>query len=278
MIKKFVLYYFFLFLFGCTNSIEKEKDIVEIMNSQINISDLDWNKLTSKKIYFGHQSVGYNMVDGMEMILKENPNIKLNIKKGNNINLFDKPVFAHDNNGTNRDPKSKIDAFYNLMEQGLGDQVDIAGFKFCYVDFNERPNYLEVFNHYKKRINEISIKYPEVKIIHFTVPIMSLRSGPKALIKNIFRKNPRIRDNNVINEFNELLRKEYKDQLIFDLEYFESTYPDGTREFQESNGKIVYNMIPAYTYDGGHLSNKGKITVSSQFFIFLTQLTNDRNN
>ena len=37
--------------------------------------------LMDKKIYFGHQSVGFNILDGVSEILKNNPSIKLNIIK-----------------------------------------------------------------------------------------------------------------------------------------------------------------------------------------------------
>ncbi len=32
-----------------------------------------WQKLSQKKIYFGHQSVGNNIIDGIKDIMKENP-------------------------------------------------------------------------------------------------------------------------------------------------------------------------------------------------------------
>ena len=38
-----------------------------------------WEKLSQKKIYFGHQSVGFNIMDGVQDLMKEHPAIKLNI-------------------------------------------------------------------------------------------------------------------------------------------------------------------------------------------------------
>ena len=34
--------------------------------------EIDKKRLANKKIYFGHQSVGYNMIDGVESVLKQN--------------------------------------------------------------------------------------------------------------------------------------------------------------------------------------------------------------
>ena len=47
-----------------------------------NIKDVPaekWKKLAKKKIYFGHQSVGFNIMDGVQDVLKENPQIELKI-------------------------------------------------------------------------------------------------------------------------------------------------------------------------------------------------------
>jgi hypothetical protein len=38
-----------------------------------NINESIWRKLSQKKIYFGHQSVGNNIIKGLEDILNENP-------------------------------------------------------------------------------------------------------------------------------------------------------------------------------------------------------------
>jgi len=237
-----------------------------------------WDQLSKQRIYFGHQSVGYNMLDGIEMILNENLNIKLNIKKGKDLNFFKSPVFAHDNNGSNRDPKAKIDDFCNTVESGLGEKVDLAGFKFCYVDIENDSDIKGVFDYYKRRMNEISLKYPNIKIIHFTVPIKSLQSGPKSMVKKLLGKDIGIKDNIARQQFNELLVNEYKDQLIFDLAKSESTYSDGSREYSEVDGKTIFTMIPAYTNDGGHLSKKGELIIGGEFLMYLANISDGRQN
>jgi len=278
MLNNFKIYFIFLLVLTACTKEENNGMIKQNMDNIKKITQEKWDQLSQKKIYFGHQSVGYNMMDGMEMILKENPNIKINIRKGHDANLFQNPVFAHDNNGSNRDPKAKIDDFCKTMENGLGNKVDITGFKFCYVDIEEGSDVQGIFAHYKKKMNEIALKYPDVTFIHYTVPLMSIQTGPKALIKKILGKDIGLEDNIVRNEFNELLRNEYKDQFVFDLAKAESTYADGSREFSEVNGEKVYTMVPDYTSDGGHLSKKGKIRIGRDLLVFLANLSDGRNN
>jgi len=273
MIKVYVSYVLIIFLILTSCSKNNISTNQNTMDKIKNINQNKWNLFSKKKIYFGHQSVGYNMIDGIEMILIENPNIKLNIKKGKDLNLFNSPVFAHDDNGSNRNPKSKIDDFCVTIENGLGDKVDIAGFKFCYVDVEKGTNVNDLFSYYKKQMNEVALKYPNVIFIHYTVPLKSLQIGPKALIKKILGKDIGVEDNMVRNEFNDLLRKEYRDQGIFDIAKIESTFTDGKRSFSEVNDKKVYTMIPSFTNDGGHLSMSGKKRIGKEYLCFLAEIS-----
>lgn len=71
------------------------------------------------------------------------------------------------------------------------------------------------------------------------------------------------------NEFNALLRKEFNKEYIIDLEEFESTNTDGTRYKSNSGGAEHYSMVPAYTFDGGHLNQIGRMWVSDKVLVKL---------
>ena len=133
---------------ACTGEKMPEKTV-----SYGSIKDLPnsaWEKLSQKKIFFGHQSVGFNIIDGLKDIMKENPQIKLNIVETSNPADFNHPLFAHARVGKNTYPKSKIDAFADFMEEGIGNKADIAFLKFCYVDVMAGTDSQKVFDDYKK--------------------------------------------------------------------------------------------------------------------------------
>lgn len=276
MIKNLKIAYF-IFLICLTISCKKnENDPNENNNPMKGIETINrtqWDKLGNKKIYFGHQSVGYDLIDGVESILKKNPDIKINIIEGSNLGLFENPVFAHSKNGLNGDPKSKIDAFYKIVDEGLGEKVDIAGFKFCYADFNKNTDINNVFEYYKLKMNKISQKYPNIEIIHYTIPLRAIQKGPKAWVKKILNKDVGIQDNYARQQFNELLVNSFKDQSIFNLAKHESTNLDKIREYTLVNDKKVYSMVPDFTIDGGHLSTKGKYYIGTQYLLFLVDTT-----
>ena len=64
--------------------------------------------------------------------------------------------------------------------------------------------------------------------------------------------------------FNEILKRTYRDDPIFDLAEAESMHPDGTRETFEHEGKQYYALIDDYTDDGGHLNEIGRKIAAEQ--------------
>ena len=239
------------------------------------IPDSAWKKLSKKRIYFGHQSVGFNIIDGIKDVMRENPQIKLNIVENSDPSEFNIPLFAHSRVGKNTDPKSKIDAFVSFMEKGIGGKADIASFKFCYVDVTARTDIDKIFDDYKNTMSRLKESYPRTKFIHMTVPLTVTKTSFKTWIKVIIKKKDiwEYDDNIKRNKFNDLLRNEFEGkELIFDLAKVESTHPDGRMETFTKDGRTYYSLAPDYTDDGGHLNKKGRKTVAEQLLILLTKL------
>ncbi len=239
-----------------------------------NIAQNVWEKLAEKKIYFGHQSVGYNILDGVRDLMSENPLIKLEIVETHNAADFEGPLFAHSTIGRNAYPQSKIDAFTDVVENGIGEKTDVAFFKFCYLDFHNNTKIEELFEQYKESLSDLQKQFPEVAWVHSTVPLTSQQTGSKAWIKKMLGKPLRGYENNVKrNRFNEFLRGEYKDkEPLFDLANIESAFSDGKRASFTKDGTTYYSLVPDYTDDGSHLNEKGRKIVAEQFLLFLVNL------
>ena len=229
--------------------------------------------LSGRKIYFGHQSVGNNILGGVGDILKENPQVKLNIVKISEPAALNSPILLHSFIGENENPESKINDFAKNVEKGIGNNADVALFKFCYVDINRMTDVERLFLAYKDTMERLKAKYPKTKFVHVTAPLTIPESSAKAFLKGLIGKE----DNNIKrNFFNEMLRKEYGGKgILFDLAEIESTYPDGARAFFTSGGKKNYTLVPDYTDDGGHLNEKGRKVVASEFLRFLSGLTKE---
>lgn len=252
---------------GEQNNINVKNDLTEI--KQIPMGK--WDVLKSKKIYFGHQSVGFNIVNGIELIMKQVPTISLNIQEIKTPDTLESPVFAHSRIGQNKDPLSKIMDFKNYIQNGIGDSADYAFFKLCYIDIKEDSDVQQVFTAYKNVLDSLILKFPNTTFLHVTVPLRIAQTGIKVSIKNLIGQAiGGYADNIKRNEFNELLLNEYGNTgMVFDLAGAESTYPDGRPNFFEKNGKKYSFLIPAYTQDGGHLNNVGRTIVAEKLLLFL---------
>ena len=161
------------------------------------------------------------------------------------------------------------------MERGMGDGVDIALLKFCFVDVTGKTDVEGLVAEYGSTINTLKKRYPKVTYVHITVPLMTVQTGPKAWIKKLIgRPIDGYEDNIGRGGYNRRLRSEYgtKDPL-FDLAALESTFPDGRRCTFSAGGKAYEALVPEYTDDGGHLNQKGRRWVAERFLVFLANLS-----
>jgi hypothetical protein len=269
--KPLVVILFLLSLvISCNGGKMPEKAIV--FGTIKDIPTCKWERLSQKRIYFGHHSVGFNIVDGVRDLMKESPQIKLNIVETYSTPDFKNGVFAHSRVGRNTNPKSKIDEFQKFMEGGIGDKADIAFFKFCYVDVTTKTDVQKVFDEYKNALARIENEFAKTTFVHVTIPLRITKTTSKTKIKKFLGKKNiwEYEDNIKRNEFNELLRKEYDGkEPIFDLAKIESTYPDGKRSYFTKAGKTYYSLVPDYTCDGGHLNETGRKIVAEQLLLVL---------
>ena len=231
----------------------------------------EWQVLASKRILFGHQSVGSNIISGVEEIMSVHKQVKMNISRVEGAATILKPGFYHFGVGRNADPRSKIDDFVHRLRAGLGSDVDMAFFKFCYVDFDAATDAGALFRDYQRAMTDLKKEFPKIVFAHVTVPLVTVQSGPKAWVKKILGKTVYgTEDNYRRNEFNTLLLATYTGiEPVFDLAKMESTYPDGARSKTVSNNREIFVLAPEYTSDGGHLNQAGRVRLAAEFLRFL---------
>jgi len=286
MNKYLLLLFTLIILFaGCDGG--KMEEITQLENHEIkmikDVPESAWNNLAHNKFYFGHQSVGYNIIDGINDIMIENPQIQLNLVRTKNPEQVKDGTFAHFDVGENTDPVSKLIDFAKSLENGLGDKADYALMKFCYVDFNTNTDVTKIFDQYKTTYEALKTKFPNTTFIHVTTPLTSKQTDMKTISKNIIkgiigRPVRTYKDNKTRNVFNEMLLNEYGGkEPIFNLAKIESTYSNGNTLIYQKNGEKFPVMVPDYTYDGGHLNDYGRKKVAEQFLIFLAELTEKKD-
>jgi hypothetical protein len=256
---------------GCERS-----EIVKEEFSYGNIKDItraQWDSLSGKRIFFGHQSVGGNIVEGMSDVLNSNKDIKLVIIESDKPENLKPGVFEHALIGQNEQPLSKIQAFSDLIERGTGKNSDITFFKFCYIDINKSTDVKSLFNTYQQKMSELKAAYPGVTFIHVTVPFRLPDKNLKYWMKKAIGIEPSKKNNIARNRYNDLLRSAYEGkEPVFDLARLEAVSPDKNLCSFEDNGNRIMVLCPEYTDDGGHLNAFGRKYVAEQLLVFLAKL------
>ncbi len=231
-------------------------------------------KLSSRTVYFGHQSVGGNLVDGMTKLMTRDPRLKLNIVKTDDPQNITGGMFAHSDIGENGNPASKIAAFKAKLQNGIGDKSDVAFFKFCFWDIRAHTDVHKVFSDYQRTIAELREAYPRLKIVHFTVPLVSYPNGVYPRIRRMLGLPVGFDQDNIKrNELNRLIRSEYAGrEPLVDIARYESTLPDGTRAVFVEGGQEYEHLAAANTDDGGHLNRDARVRAAEQLLITLVQV------
>lgn len=272
--KTFLSYFAVIILFtGCTNKNQKDMtDFYRVYGSENERLDTLIECLANKKVYFGHQSVGFNIINGIIQLAKENDQ-HISIAETRDFAKADSVSFVHFRVGENRNPYSKIDDFVQLMDGISKDSGSIAFFKFCYIDISKDTDIDPIFKYYKEKMIYLKEKYPQTKIILVTMPIRALQKGIKAFVKKMLTMPVGEKLENVKRiEFNERLINELSNDFqVFDLAKVEATLPDGTLNSFEYQGNKYFSMPYLYTRDQGHLNDFGARVVATNLISFLTQ-------
>ncbi len=238
------------------------------------ITKAQWEKVAGMKIFFGHRSVGKNILAGIGDLMEEEGAGKVEIVETTDPEGFQGGVFAHMGVGKNSEPETKLQAFEEILGNGVGERVDVAMLKFCFVDVRQNTDVNALFASYKQTFDRLQKKFPEVTFVHLTLPVTQLRTTLKTHIKKAlgFEKIWEFDNLAAKNEYNERIRKEHgRTEAFLDVAAAESTRPDGTKETFEWNDKTYEALVPAYTDDGGHLNEVGRKVVAAEMLRVLAR-------
>jgi hypothetical protein len=222
-------------------------------------------RLEAQRIFFGHQSVGKNLLDGLAE-LGAADGARLRIVETRDPAALVPGVLAHAYIGANGDPLGKLADFEKALDAGMAGSADVALMKFCYVDFTATTDASALFRRYQAVLAGLQRRHPTTRFVHVTVPLTTVQSGKKAMLKKLLgRPLDGVAENARREEYNALLRSTYRGvEPIFDLALAESTWPDGRAETALLDGKPVPALVPAYTDDGGHLLPAARQRIAQQ--------------
>lgn len=222
-------------------------------------------RFANAQVFFGHQSVGANILSGIEALYNTSGIPSPTVLPADQVGT-EKTFLAHAAVGHNGDPRSKLAEFTALLDAGLGERVDVAVLKFCYVDVTRDSDVEAAFDEYVSAVDAIARRYPQIRLVYTTVPL-STEATWKSRLKGWATRQtpPYIADNIARQRYNTLVRARYESTgRLFDIARIESTTGDG-RVSGEYSGSRYYALNDDLAADSGHLNEIGSVLAADEF-------------
>ena len=177
----------------------------------------DFDRVSSARVYFGHQSVGGNIMDGLADLQGQLGQPVIRVGELGSLDVSgDHGVLLHTKVGKNEQPVSKCQDFQRILDQQLAGLVDVALFKFCYIDFNDTSDVDAIFQTYSRTMDDLKQRHPDITFIHVTAPLRSVDRGPGVWAREMLGRPNRVKLANVSrNEFNRRLKERYPADPIY---------------------------------------------------------------
>ena len=195
------------------------------------------------RVFFGHQSVGQDVLCGVSRLAASGASV---------------PEVVDARIGANEEPLAKIADFDARVRDGLGERVDVAMMKLCYIDVTAGTDVRALFDAYRTTLSALERDHPAVSFVHVTVPLTT-EQGRLTRLRSRLTGNDRFgpAENVQRERLNALFRAEYAGDRLFDLAAVESTRPDGTRVSGRHEGADYFALHDGYAADLGHLNEPG---------------------
>lgn len=256
-----------LFFYSCSLDEDSDKEesssysnrIVDHSNFNADlIPDSYLVMIKNMDVYFEHASVGGNIVSGLTNMSNLN-STRYGIQMGNwSTSSIDSTITNWytsyngfgDNQRGNPGFDAKTNDFYTRITTGnFGSLLDVASFKFCYIDDGYSGTAQEAFNRVKSVMDNLESTFQNTKFFWWTMPIQTTGSSAK-------------------DSYNSLVRNYCKNnnKYLLDIADIECHSSTGIK-LVDSNGREILDS--SYTDDGGHLNSTGALRVANAYWVML---------
>jgi len=216
-------------------------------------------QLAKARVFFAHQSVGANLIEGLQAIARDN-GVALQTRDVAREPSVPNQTFGHVFVGENGKPLAKLDEYKDRLVKQRSAPPELAMVKLCFLDFTADTDPKAVFARYQADMAVLRAQLPGTRFVHVTTPLTTIESGPKAWLKRLTGRSPwGVVENQRREQYNQLMRAAYSGrEPFFDLAKLESTAEDGSRTLTNSGDTQTAALTAAYTTDGSHLNATGE--------------------
>jgi len=256
----------------------KEKSIPIQGNVASAITMANLTAVARTRVFFGHQSVGMNVLDAVPGVDADHGVSAPPIEQGRAEPGPNGGFIAHKfiDEDVIDAGKLALEDFDRTMRGGMGRQVDVALMNFCWGDIWSDTDVDALFARYRDTMAALERDFPNVTFIHVTVPLTTepgLFTELKTRLKTLLgRRDVRGEPANVARErLNAMIRGEYAGRHLFDLAAIESTKPDSTRVSGRYDDRGYFALYDGYASDMADLNAVGSKIAATGFLEAIAQ-------
>jgi hypothetical protein len=238
------------------------------------LSDAEITAAATLKVYFEHASVGQCLADDGTILTTSG----LSALKGSNSRYTCKRLTWDHHNGpsamlaseaalltsglgdnfrSNPDAETKV-SYFNTSIGTINSYIDVAMFKFCYIDFDNSLTAASLFTTVQTVMDKLESSYPNITFVWWTMPVTSASYGESYSTAKERR-----------SAYNTAVRNYCKtnDKWLFDIADIESH--DGDTAITASGYEAQY---AGYTDDGGHPNAAGALRLAQAYWTLITEI------
>lgn len=195
------------------------------------LSSADFTLFREHRYYFGHQSVGANLMTGLGALGDADARYKISVQWAYQaVSAFQGPGMFDKFVGENYQPYQKISDFDAQVRTTLqvGNHVDVAFTKFCYVDLSESTDVAALAQAYITEMEALETAFTNTTFLWTTAPLTA--SADAANVKR--------------NQYAQLIRNyaSTHGKPLYDLAALEAVSASGAR-CQFTSGGATYDRL-----------------------------------
>ena len=142
------------------------------------ISGDRWDALSQKRIFFGHKSVGVNIIEGLEEVMARRPGIKLRYPRDHRPGRFLGPGIRPLSHREEQGPSFEDRGVPGDHGKRRRPERRTSPFSSSVLSTSTmRPISTSLFKSYVELVEDLEKRFPDLKIVTFTVPLLSKPVG-----------------------------------------------------------------------------------------------------
>lgn len=224
----------------------------------LSLSDEEIAKAAALRVYFEHASVGSNVFsdaeNGFDALTAANGRYgsdRVTWADSTDPAWFEAHRGLADNSRGNPGADAKIRSFTTSLTPTLAQRVDVASFKFCWIDTPRSAE--ELFQSARIEMESLQKAYPSVVFVWWTMPLERDRA-----------RSSRQKYNNLVREYCST-----HNQWLLDIAALESHDDAGNLVADGKGRELQYS---GYSSDGGHLSLEGKVKIAKAYWRLIGEI------